>query len=120
MDAKGSSSQNISDTELDNIEEATSEKQVDRGETVDLAIDGNVEEHAEIDTEKTVQNDGHKKTYECRKCDRKFSRGDNFHTHILNKHSGSVVACNTCGTKFKTSVALFEKHLVKEQGPPDA
>ena len=114
MDARSSSSENISDTELDNIEKTISEKQVDREEK---AIGVYVEEHAEIGAEKTVQNDGHKKTYECRKCDRKFSRGDNFHTHILNKHSGSAVACNTCGTKFKTSVDLFKKHLVKDYCP---
>ena len=77
MDARSSSSQNISDTEPDNIEKATSEKQVE------LDFDVNVEEHAEIGAEKRVQNDGRKKTYECRKCDRKFSRGDNFHTTFL-------------------------------------
>ena len=59
MDARSSSSENISDTELDNIEKTISEKQVDREEK---AIGVYVEEHAEIGAEKTVQNDGHKKT----------------------------------------------------------
>ena len=117
MEASSSSSQKCSDTELDNKEQTTSERQV-CGKTADLAINRDGEEHARIGNAKAVQDDGHQETvtYQCKKCDRKFARADNMKTHILTKHTESAVSCYTCSTKFKTSVAL-EKHLVKEYCP---
>ena len=61
MEASSSSSQKCSDTELDNKEQTTSERQV-CGKTADLAINRDGEEHARIGNAKGVQDDGRKET----------------------------------------------------------
>ena len=102
MEARSSFSEECSDTVL-------SENQADGKTAAGLAIHGDGEEQERIGNVTAVQDDGRQErvSYQCKTCDRSFSRADNMKTHMLTKHLESAVfCCNACGKMFKKSEGL--------------
>ena len=67
------------------------------------------EEREQIGNVTAVKDDGHQErvSYQCKTCNRSFSRADNMKTHMLTKHLESAVFfCNACVKMFKKSEGL--------------
>jgi hypothetical protein len=80
------------------IEQASSENLAHGKASVGLPIhghelDGDGEEQEQIGIVKAVQDDGRQErvSYQCKTCDRSFSRAYNMKTHMLKKHLDSAV-----------------------------
>ena len=116
MEAHSSFSEECSDAVQINKEEDFSENLM---HVKAAAGEDGSEEQEPLGLVTAVQDGGRqeKVSYQCKSCDRSFSRADNMKTRMLRKHvESSVFCCNACGTVFKTSERL-EKHLVNHYCP---